>query len=227
MRINKYLALKNYATRRGADELISKKLVTINGKFAVLGDKVNETDVVEVRSYKKPAAFVYYAYNKPFGINSDPTLKGENDILSTSSLKGVFPVIGLEKNSHGLVVLTNDRRTIDRMVNPKHSHEKEYSVKVNGILRPNFKEKVEAGMNLENGESVTGSKITNLKESSFNIIMTDSKNPIRQICSLLFAEVKDIECTRIINIKLGKLAPNSHRVIKDAELEEFLKNLGL
>ena len=136
VRINKYLAWKKISTRRGADELIKNKKVFINGKLAILGSKVNETDIVEVRGIKTKE-YVYFAYNKPIGIET------------SSPKEGLFPLGRLDKNSHGLIILTNDGRITDQLLNPKYFHEKEYVVKTSNKLRSNFKQKMEAGVNLD------------------------------------------------------------------------------
>src|SRR3990167_2146887 len=136
MRINKYLALKKISTRRGADELVKEKKVSINGKLAILGSQVNEKDVVEVKGAKQKK-YLYFAYNKPIGIET------------TSPREGLFPLGRLDKNSHGLLILTNDGRITDQLLNPKYFHEKEYVVKTSNKLRSNFKQKMEAGVNID------------------------------------------------------------------------------
>jgi 23S rRNA pseudouridine2604 synthase len=227
MRINKYLASKNYATRRGADELILKKMVIINGRFAELGDKVTEKDIVEVRKGKKPLTYVYYAYNKPIGVVTFAPQYGEKSIETSTDLKGVFPIGRLDKNSHGLILLTNDGRVTDRLLNPKYVHEKEYLVETKEKLRANFKEKMEAGVNIE-GYITEKTKVNILGEKKFTVILGEGKkHQIRRMCAALFAEVKDLKRIRIMNIKLDKLAPNSYRKIEGKELETFLKALGL
>ena len=216
MRINKYLALKNHATRRGADELIKKNLVLINGRFAVLGDKVNEEDNVEVRANKKAKVYEYYAYNKPIGMQTEAI-----------NISGLFPIGRLDKDSHGLIILTNDGRITDRLLNPKHVHDKEYVVETKEKLRSNFKEKMEAGVQIEN-EQTEPCKVKILGDKKFSVILTEGKkHQIRRMCSALFTEVEDLERIRIINIALGKLAPNQTRKIEGEELKTFLKSLGL
>lgn len=227
MRINKYLALKNYATRRGADELIEKNQVLINGRFAVLGDKVMENDVVEVRKGKKPLNYVYYAYHKPVGIVTLAPQRDEKSIEDMVDLKDVFPVGRLDKESSGLIILTNDGRITDRLLNPKHDHEKEYIVETRDKLRNNFQEKMEAGVDI--GDYVTGKcKVNILGEKKFSVILGEGKrHQIRRMCVALFAEVKTLKRVRVMNIKLEKLAPNSFRKIEGEELNIFLKSLGL
>lgn len=227
MRINKYLAIKNYSTRRGADELIEKKQVLINGRFAVLGDKVTEKDVVEVRKNKKALTYVYFAYNKPAGVVTLAPQAGEKAIKDVVDLKEVFPVGRLDKDSSGLLILTNDGRITDRLLNPKYDHEKEYIVETKDKLRSSFKEKMEAGVDI--GDYVTQKcKVEILGEKKFSITLGEGKkHQIRRMCVALFAEVKSLKRTRIMNIKLGNLNPNSYRKIDDEELNVFLKSLGL
>jgi 23S rRNA pseudouridine2604 synthase len=227
MRINKYLALKNHSTRRGADVLIEKHLVLINGRFAELGDKVMPTDVVEVRQNKKALNYEYYAYYKPRGIVTLAPIGGQKDIKSTANLKDMFPVGRLDKESEGLLIMTNDGRITDRLLNPIHTHDKEYVVTTKQKLRNNFKEKMEAGVDI--GDTVTRPAHVNiLSENKFSVTLTEGKkHQIRRMCDALFAEVDTLKRTRIMNITLGKISPNGYRKIEGEELSIFLKSLGL
>lgn len=216
MRINKYLASKQITTRRGADELVESGKVFINGKRAMLGSKVSENDKVEMRGVKENNKFLYYAYYKPIGIET-PEI----------SVNDVFPVGRLDKNSHGLIVLTNDGRITDKLLNPKYFHEKEYIVKTSKKLRANFKQKMEAGVQIEDYKTKP-CKVEILNENTFKVILTEGKkHQIRRMCSALFQEVVDLKRTRIMNIKLGNAKPKNIREIKGKELETFLKSLGI
>lgn len=227
MRINKYLAWKGYSTRKGADELIQKRAVTINGRLAILGDQVQAVDNVELRSHKKVESYVYYAYNKPRGVNTEPSKVGK-DISQTISLKGVFPVGGLDTNSEGLIILTNDRRIVNRLLNPAHAHMKEYIVRTINPLRPNFQEKMEAGVTLGQGHvTPIQCTISIMRENLFSIRLTDSDSHVRQMCSIFFTEIETLTRTEILNIRLEKLPPNSYRKIEGDELRIFLSSLGL
>lgn len=209
MRINKYLALKNISTRKGADVLIEEKKVFINGKLAILGSKVNETDKVEVRGVKEKK-YSYFAYNKPIGTETN------------SPKEGLFPLGRLDKNSHGLMILTDDGRITDKLLNPKYIHEKEYVVRTKEKLRSNFKQKMEAGVNIE-GYITKKCKVTVLNENTFRIILTEGKkHQIRRMCSNLFQEVGDLKRERVLNIKLGNLKSNGLKEIKGDELSTFL-----
>lgn len=212
MRINKYLALKKISTRRGADELVINKKVFINGKLALLGSKVNEADVVEVKG-TKAKEYKYFAYNKPIGIETN------------SPREDLFPLGRLDKNSHGLLILTNDGRITDQLLNPKYFHEKEYVVRTLNKLRSSFKNKMEAGVNIE-GYQTKPCKIKILNASSFKIILTEGKkHQIRRMCSALFQEVADLKRERIMNIKLDNLKSGGLREIKGEELNIFLNSL--
>ncbi len=227
MRINKYLALKKYTTRRGADDLIKEGKVFINGKKAILGDKVEEKDNVEVRFRGKVKPMLYYAYNKPKGIITHSPQEGEKEIRDILKIKGVFPVGRLDKDSHGLIILTNDGRIIDRLLSPKYDHEKEYVVRTKTPLRPSFKKHMEAGVVIEN-EKTKPCKVKVLNEKVFSITLTEGKkHQIRRMCVALHLEVEDLNRVRVMNIRLGKLMPGEHRPIEGKELEEFLKLLDL
>jgi 23S rRNA pseudouridine2604 synthase len=155
-----------------------------------------------------------------------PTV-GQKGIIESINLTGVFPVGRLDKDSHGLIILTNDGRITDRLLNPKHTHEKEYVVKVKEKLRGNFKEKAEAGVQIEN-EKTAPCKVKILGDKKFSIILGEGKkHQIRRMCSALFSEVEDLERVRIMNIELGKLGSNQYRKIEGEELKVFLKGLGL
>lgn len=209
MRINKYLAFKKISTRRGADDLVKDRKVFINGKLALLGSKVNEEDVVEVRGAKQKE-YLYFAYNKPAGIETG------------SPKKDLFPLGRLDKNSHGLLILTNDGRITDQLLNPKYFHEKEYVVKTKEKLRSSFKEKMETGVNIE-GYVTKKCKVKIIDDHTFKVVLTEGKkHQIRRMCSALFQEVADLKRERIMNIKLGNLKPNATREIKGEELAIFL-----
>ncbi len=226
MRINKYLGWKGYSTRRGADDLIAKRMVTINGHFAALGDQVNESDTVEVRNTRKPESYSYYAYNKPRGVSTDPTRKGTIDISQSIPLNGMFPVGGLDTNAEGLVILTNDRRITDRLLNPAHEHMKEFLIQTIGPLRSNFKEKMESGVVIGDSKPLHYS-VNIISDTLFSVRLHDSGSHLRQMCSMFFAEIESLKRTQIMNVTLGKLTPNAFRRIEGEELTGFLRALGL
>ncbi len=227
VRINKYLALKKHSTRRGADELIKEGKVFINGKIAKLGDKITETDQVDVRFRGKQKPYIYIAYNKPKGVVTHSADEGEREIKHEVAIKDIFPIGRLDKDSHGLIILTNDGRITERLLGPTFKHEKEYAVRTKETLRSSFKSKMEAGVQIDK-EKTAPCKVQVTGDRNFKITLTEGKkHQIRRMCVALFQEVEDLRRIRIMNIELGKLMPGKHREIKGEELNTFLKSLDL
>jgi 23S rRNA pseudouridine2604 synthase len=228
VRINKYLAHKGVATRTGVDELIKHEKVLINGKIAKLGDKVLETDKVEVRGKHTKKNYIYLAYNKPRGIVSANPQKGEKDVIDSANLNNsVFPVGRLDKDSHGLLILTNDGRITDRLLNPIYNHEKEYLVEVDRKFTPAFIKHMQDGVDIDEG--VTKPAIVKkISENTFSIILTEGKNrQIRRMTEKLGYTVRDLQRVRVQNVELGKIPKNSYREITGDELNTFLKSIDL
>lgn len=225
MRINAYLAMKQYSTRRGADTLIEQGLVRINGKKAVLGDKVKATDKVEVHAPKK--TYRYFAYHKPRHIITHSAQGSEKEIKDAIDIEGVFPVGRLDKDSHGLIILTDDGRVTDRLLNPKSEHEKEYRVKTAQKLRPSFAEHMEKGVDI-GGYRTKKCSVKILGDSMFSIVLSEGKkHQIRRMCVALHTDVVDLERVRIMRVRLGSLKAGAYRPLEGAELAGFLADLGL
>lgn len=234
MRINKYLALKKHSTRRGADELITKRQVFINGRLAVLGDKVNESDKVEVKfKGHQPDAHVYIAYNKPRGVathyagapSGGRDKDRDKEFGYPEELKNVFAIGGLDKDSRGLIILTNDGRITGRLLSSGHGYEREYLVSTKNPLRSSFKQKMQAGVKIEDGQTLP-CRVKVINENTFRVILTEEKkHQVRRMCAALFQEVEDLQRTRIMNVALGNLKPGSWRKIEGEELKKFLGDL--
>ncbi|MES2213407.1 MAG: pseudouridine synthase [Patescibacteria group bacterium] len=228
MRINKYLAHKGIATRTGVDELIKSHKILINGKVAVLGDKVAETDNVEVRGTHTKKKYVYYAYNKPQGIVSTNPQGDEKGILENVKLPvKVFPVGRLDKESHGLMILTNDGRVTDRLLNPIYKHEKEYIVEVDRKYTPGFMKHMQEGVELSDG--ITKPAVfEKIDETTFSIILTEGRNrQLRRMTEKLGYTIRDLQRIRVQNIELKTAPINSCREITGTEREKFLEGIGL
>jgi len=227
IRINKYLAIQKICSRREADFLISQKKVKINGRPAVLGDKVNEKDKVTVENYNKE--FFYLAFNKPKGVLTYSPDRKELEIaniLRTS--KKVFPIGRLDKDSSGLIILTNDGRITDRLLNPENVHEKEYVVDLDKAMEGDFIKKMSDGVRLDDGYITQKCQVKKISRKSFSIILTEGKKrQIRRMCGALGYGVIDLKRIRILNISLGQLHPGEFRNIKGEELHQFLSALSL
>ncbi len=227
MRINKYLAWKKYSTRRGADPIIDRGLVTINGRVANLGDKVEAGDVVKVMKTGKEPELVYYAYHKPRGVITHSPGPRETEIADLVKVPGVFPIGRLDKDSSGLIILTNDGRITERLLHPRFDHEKEYLVTTKEPLRASFKQKMEAGVRIER-EQTKPCTVTILGARKFRVVLTEGKkHQIRRMCVALFQEVDTLVRTRVMNVLLGDLKEGGLRKLEGAEKQRFLASLDL
>jgi pseudouridine synthase len=233
MRVNKYLAREGISTRRGADELIEKRLVFVNGKAAVLGQLINENDEVEVRGKRAHTTHTYYAFHKPVEIVTHSPGRGEIEITKILPLhlnkENVFPVSRLDKQSHGLIILTNDRRVGGRMSDPAFSPEKEYTVTTKEKLRGNFKQKMEAGVLVEGETEPTKPCIVEImSEHKFRITVREQfKHQVRRMCVALFQEVDSMICTRVQNVSLSGLQESEYRRLDSEEITTFLQEIDL
>ena len=233
MRINKYLAFKKYASRREADHFIESRLVRINGHLAKLGDKVFEDDKVTVGALvtKRILNLVYFAYNKPRGIvthSPEEEQEAITDIVNKLNIGlRVFPVGRLDRSSRGLIILTNDGRITDRLLNPKYEHEKEYVVKVNKPLEKHFVKHLASGIDIE-GYKTKSAKVKQVSETVFSLVLGEGKkHQIRRMCAAFGYGVIDLVRVRVMNINLKNLKEGQFRKIEGEELKEFLKKLDL
>lgn len=241
IRINRYLELKGIATRRGADELVGQGLVFVNGQKAVLGYKVKEGDKVEVKKDEKTPTknYVYFAFNKPRGVVTHSPQEGEKEILDLvkkqlpKDIGNVFPLGRLDKESEGLILLTNDGRLTDRLLNPKHEHEKEYEVEVKEKVSPMHKKILEGGIIsrvAENGrfknEKLRAKGVEITGPNNMSIILTEGKkHQIRRMLDGAHLTVVSLKRVRIMNIKLGDLPAGRLSSLTPTELKEFLAML--
>lgn len=227
MRINKYLAHKNIATRRGADELISSGKVYLNGKVAQLGDQVTESDEVTLKGHE-PKDYAYYAYYKPAGVLSMGKEDGTKNIDESAKFpEKVFPLGRLDKDSEGLLIMTNDGRMTDKLLNPAFDHEKEYIVEVDREISHEFLMKISQKVDIGIGKT-KASKVRRIDKNHFEIILSEGKNrQIRRMCGVLGYGVRKLKRFRIMNILLGKIKPNQFRKIEGKELAALKKSLGM
>lgn len=230
IRLNRYLALNGYCSRREADVLIEKKMILVNGKIAKLGDRVNENDLVEIPEKNKETfkEYVYLAYNKPKGIMTNEDNKVGQKIKDVAEAPAdVFPVGRLDKDSHGLIILTNDGRITNKLLSPEFEHQKEYLVTVNKKMNNHFLKIMGQGVNLQNFRTKE-CEVEQLNDYLFRIVLTEGKkHQIRRMCDNLGYTSIDIQRVRIENILLGNLRLGKTRKIEGTELEKFLKILGI
>jgi len=231
MRLNKYLAHQGAASRREADTLIEQGLVLVNGTKAVVGQKVEKTDTVTFKDDGKEKK--YLAYYKGRGIITHSPSEGETDIAmrlkQDYDITDVYPVGRLDKDSEGLLILTNDGRITGPLLDPEAAHEKEYEVSVDKPVTGYFLQGLEHGVNIE-GYTTKKAKATKHPKSQlkFTLVLTEGKkHQIRRMCAALGYQIQDLKRIRIGTIEIGDIKPNQYRILKGDELAGFLKELGV
>jgi 23S rRNA pseudouridine2604 synthase len=229
MRINKYISESGKASRRGADKLIEAGRVTINGKRASIGSQVEPGDDVQVDGNPVRVARnnVYLALNKPVGITSttEKSVKGNIVDLVNHPLR-VFNIGRLDKDSEGLILLTNDGDIVNEILRSENRHEKEYIVSVDKPINPEFLKNMEEGVKIL-GTKTLPCKTEQLSKYDFKIILTQGLNrQIRRMCEALGYEVYRLQRIRIMNIHLGNLPPGQWRDLSKKERTALFRELN-
>lgn len=228
MRINKYLANHGVCSRREADRLIEAGKVKINDKIAVLGDQVGDHDVVFANSQpvNPEARELYLAYHKPRGVEVTHADNVVNNLPRALGLREhAFAVGRLDKDSSGLLLVTNDGSIVNKILKPSEGHEKEYLVHVRRPITKTFLEKMAEGVKID--KRVTRpAKVERQNKNAFRIILTEGKNrQIRNMVEKLGNEVKTLKRVRVMNIKLGHLKPGDARPLSNKEKSLLFKLL--
>ena len=228
MRINKFLSGAGVVSRRGADQWIADGRVKINGQLAELGSKVETGDqvVVDGKLIQQEEQLVYIALNKPVGITSttERHIKGNVVDFVNHPLR-IFHIGRLDKDSDGLLLLTNDGDIVNEILREEHGHDKEYIVTVDSPLTASFISKMESGVKIL--DTVTKPcKVTKLGPKTFSIILTQGLNrQIRRMCAALGYHINRLQRVRILNIELGDLPIGEWRELTDVERNELFKTL--
>lgn len=224
-RINKFLSEAGYCSRRAADKLIEQGRVTINDQVPPMGTKIMNSDVVKVdgktieKSMEKP---IYLALNKPRGIvcTTDTRVEKNNIIDFMNYPKRIFPIGRLDKDSEGLILMTNDGDIVNKILRARNNHEKEYIVQVNKPINNKFIKKMSQGVPIL--ETVTRPcRVNQIGTKKFKIILTQGLNrQIRRMCEYLGYEVIRLKRIRIMNIHLD-LEMGKYRDLKSSELNDL------
>ena len=232
-RLNKYLSEAGYCSRRAADKLIDEGRVTINGAVPEMGTKVIPGDEVKVDGktiLNDAKKRTYIAFNKPVGIvcTTDTGVEKDNIIDYISYPTRIFPVGRLDKDSEGLILLTDDGDIVNKILRASNNHEKEYIVKVDKPISQTFVQRMSAGIPLEElGKTTKPCSVEKLSTFEFKIILTQGLNrQIRRMCEYLNYEVHALKRTRIMNIH-QKCEVGTYRDLTDEELStlnDTLKN---
>lgn len=230
MRLNKYISDTGFCSRREADRLIQERRVTINGKPAVIGVQVGDDDEVRVNGQIVRAKTrgghkvkVYIALNKPVGVTCTTERHVRGNIVDfVDHQERVFPIGRLDKDSEGLILLTNDGDIVNRVLRAENNHEKEYLVGVDRAVGEDFLAAMARGVNI--GEATTlPCKVTRLSKFGFRIVLTQGLNrQIRRMCETLGFQVQSLQRVRIMNIRLERLKLGQWRNLTPAELKGLL-----
>lgn len=231
LKVDKFISRSGYCSRRKAFELIEEKRVKVNGKVANFSTKVGDKDIVTVdeqRLVAKEFKPVYIAYHKPKGIVcTTEKIKG-NIIDAINHPEKIYPVGRLDKDSEGLILLTNHGEIINKISHAEEGHEKEYIVTLNLPVRKKFLEEISEGIEILREitkpcktEMVPGTK------RLFKIILTQGLNrQIRRMCNEYDYQVIKLQRVRVMNIELGKLKPGEWRELSEEELKTLMKDLN-
>lgn len=229
LRLNKFISESGKTSRRGADKLISEGRVTINGKIAKIGSQVEPGDDIRVSGQPIRVArnYVYIALNKPVGITSttEKNVKGNIIDLVNHPLR-IFNIGRLDKDSDGLILLTNDGDIVNEILRAEHKHEKEYIVTVDKPITPEFLKRMAEGVKILDTKTLP-CEVIQLSKYVFQITLTQGLNrQIRRMCETLGYEVYRLQRTRIMNIHLGNLPVGQWRDLSKKERTRLFAELN-
>ena len=234
-RLNKYLSESGVASRRGADRLVEEGRVTINGRAAVIGDKVRDGDTVAVdgKAVRPPEEDIILAYNKPRGVTCTEDRTDPSNIIDRIRYPVRIHTVGrLDKDSEGLILLTNNGDLANRIMRSKGEHEKEYIVTVDRDVTEEFIEAMSGNVPIimMDGEVriTKKSRVRRIDDRSFGIVLRQGLNrQIRRMCDTFGYKVRKLVRIRVMNIELGDLEVGKYRSITAEEREELMRRLGL
>ncbi|WP_411503330.1 23S rRNA pseudouridine(2604) synthase RluF [Brevibacillus centrosporus] len=228
MRINKYISETGFCSRRESDKLIEAGRVTINGRMAELGSTVSPGDDVRIDGNPLGAKkkSVYIALNKPVGITCTTELHVKGNIIDfVNHPERIFPIGRLDKDSQGLILLTNDGDIVNKILRAENNHEKEYIVTVDKPITPLFIQGMSGGVRIL-GTVTKPCKVTKISDRVFKIVLTQGLNrQIRRMCQAFGYQVRQLKRVRIMNIELGELRVGQWRDLTERELTELNKSL--
>ncbi len=229
VRINKFFTEQGLCSRREADRLIAEGRVTINGRVAVPGDRVGPDDVVarDGRTVARGNAPVYIKFHKPVGVTTTTELDVPGNIIAYIGHPArIFPVGRLDKDSSGLILLTNDGDIVNGILRTEHGHEREYAVTVDRPVDQAFLTRMAQGV-VVLGRSTKPCTVRRTGPTSFRIVLTEGRNrQIRRMCQALGARVVALHRLRIMHIHLGGLREGQWANLTDEERRRLFAELG-
>jgi len=228
MRINKYLSESGITSRRGADKMINDGRVLINGRLAELGSQVEQGDsvVVDGQPVLLNKGYVYLKLNKPRGITSttERHIKG-NIVDFVGHQERIFHIGRLDKDSEGLILLTNDGDIVNEILRAENKHEKEYIVTVDRKMTDEFLKHMSEGVAILDTVTLPAA-VTKINDYTFNIVLTQGLNrQIRRMCEALGYNVRKLKRVRVMNILVDGLKTGEWQDLNNEERDELFKQL--
>lgn len=229
IRINKFLSEAGVCSRRGADRLVEEGRVLIDGEIAVLGAQVlpGQKVIVDGKMIRREDDKILLAFHKPKGVVCTAEKREKNNIIDYINYpKRIYPVGRLDKDSEGLILLTNDGELGNEILKARNCHEKEYEVTVNRPVTEDFLRGMAGGVPIL--DTMTRKcRVEKLERKKFRIVLTQGLNrQIRRMCEYFGYRVVKLVRVRIMNIELGNLPAGTYRELTNQEWEELLLALG-
>lgn len=232
MILQKIIAQSGYASRRKADELIRSGVVKVNGHLATIGDSADSAkDKITIKGKPLPQVEkkIYLKLNKPLGYTcTNRQFPGEKNIFDLVKIPARLYAVGrLDKNSRGLILLTNDGEMTQRLAHPRYEHEKTYEVKVRGEIRSGqlIADRLVKGVDIGEGDDIAHAKKARyLQNNSFIIILSEGKKrQIRRMFAFFQLEVTDLRRTELAGLELGSLAEGHWAYLSKEEITNLKK----
>ncbi len=227
--LNKFISESGYCSRREADKLILQGRVTINDILANATSKFSERDVIAVdfeviKQKKQETEIVILAYNKPKGVTSTTDLADATSIMHYVKYpKRIFPIGRLDKDSEGLILLTNNGDLVNKILRAGNAHEKQYLVQTQKSITPEFIEKMSTGVEIL-GNTTLPCKVKMISNKKFSITLVQGMNrQIRRMCDALDNKVMHLQRVRIMQLQLGNIKIGTHRKLLPNEVQAIIK----
>lgn len=235
MRLNQFISSTGLCSRRRADELIKEKRVTLNGVTATVGQVANRDDKIYVdgKLLKQKTNDIYIVLNKPIGITCTTERHIQGNIIDfVNHTKRIFPVGRLDKDSEGLILLTNDGNIVNKILREENNNKKEYIVTVNKAITPSFIKGMSKGVKIynpvKNEYTVTNKcEIVKIKDKTFKITLSQGLNrQIRRMCASFGYEVVNLKRVKIMDLTLEGLKVGAWRNLTSKEIENIQRKLS-
>ena len=229
IRINKFFTQHGICSRREADRLIEAGRVTINGRIAKVGDQVSPRDVIARDEQVIPwgAEPVYIKYHKPVGVTTTSEAHVPRNIIAEiGHAERIFPIGRLDKDSSGLILLTNDGDIVNEILRTEHGHEREYEVTVDRPFEQEFLDRMAAGVVIL-GSRTKPCRTERIASKRFRIILTEGRNrQIRRMCQQLGYRVVALHRVRIMHVTIAGLPPGAWKILTQGERAELFRAVG-